>query len=85
MPAGFKGCAIELGSSKNAELGADNPVFKNQKEVFHAQDVQGTHAYYLVNLGPRDAATTFFLKKVKPVHPLAKLVLFGENGKEYLK
>lgn len=84
LPAGFKGCAVELTRSKLVELGADNPVFKGQQQIFHLQEADGAHAYFIVNLGPRDAATEFYKKKIKSTHPNAHLVLFGENGKEYL-
>ncbi len=85
LPPSFKGCAVELIRSKDLELSADNPVFKGQKELFHLQEADGAHAYFIANLGPRDAATEFFKKKIKPTNANARLVLFGENGKEYLK
>jgi outer membrane protein OmpA-like peptidoglycan-associated protein/uncharacterized protein YegP (UPF0339 family) len=85
LPTTFKGCAVELAQHPNAEISADNPVFKGQKELFHRTDADGSHSYYIVNLGPRDAATAFFDKKVKPVHKNARLVLFSDTGKEYLK
>ena len=85
LPPGFKGCAVELTRSKIAELSADNPVFKGQKELFHLQEADGAHAYFIVNLGTQTAAKAYFKKKIKPGHPNAQLVLFGEQGKEYLK
>lgn len=84
LPTAFIGCAVELIRSQNLELGADNPVFSGQKDLFHLQEADGGHAYFLVNLGPCDAATMFYQDKIKPRHPAARLVLFGENGKEYL-
>jgi hypothetical protein len=84
LPAGFKGFAVELAVSKMFELGADNPVFKGQKEIFHLQQADESHAYFIANLGPKSAATDYFKKKVKPAQPKAHLVLFGENGKEYV-
>ncbi len=84
LPVGFKGCAVELARSKAVELGADNPVFKGQQYVFHLQEPDEAHAYFLANLGPCETAKNAFLKKLKPANPNARLVRFGENGKEYL-
>lgn len=85
MPQGFRGYAIELASSENGELGADNPIFKGQKEIFHLQETTGAHTYFLVNVGLKDAAAALLKKKIKPANANARLVFFGENGKEYVQ
>jgi outer membrane protein OmpA-like peptidoglycan-associated protein len=83
LPAAFKGCAIELARSNAAELGADSPIFAGQQYVFHQQEADGAHAYYLANLGPCEAAKNHFEKKVKPANARARMVVFGEQGKTY--
>lgn len=83
LPPGFKGCAIELIRSEK-DLPATHSAFKGQKEVFKLLENDGKFSYLIVNLGTRDNATTFFKKKIAPQHKNARLVLFSENGKEYL-
>lgn len=85
LPDNFRGYAIELTTSTNGELGADNPVFKGQNDIFHLQEKDGTQAYFIVNIGRKDAAQTVLKKKITPAHPNARLVLFGEKGKEYVQ
>ena len=85
LPPVFKGYAIEIVRSNTKELSADSPVFKGQTAIFHQQDADGAHVYYLVNLGPRETALDFFKKKIKPTNTKAQLVLFSETGKEYIK
>jgi len=84
LPDAFKGCAVELARSKAVALGADNPNFKGQQFIFHQQEPDGAHAYFLVNLGSCETAKTYFSKKIKPINANARLVVFGEHGKEYL-
>ena len=83
LPPTFKGCAIELARSES-DLSPENVAFKGQKEVFRLLENDGKFTYLLANLGTKDAATTFFKKKIKPVNKVAKLVLYTETGKEYL-
>ncbi|MDO8366883.1 MAG: OmpA family protein [Saprospiraceae bacterium] len=83
LPPTFKGCAIELARSE-VELPANHMAFQGQKEVFRLLENDGKFTYLIANLGTRDAATTFFRNKVKPVNKTAKLVLYTEGGKEYL-
>lgn len=83
LPTTFKGCAIELVRSET-DLSPENAAFKGQKEVFRLLENDGKFTYLLANLGTKDATTTFFKKKIKPIHKAAKLVLYTESGKEYL-
>lgn len=83
LPASFKGCAVELVRSE-VELPASHPAFRGQKEVFRLLENDGKFSYLIANLGPKEAAFTFFKKKVKPTNKTAKLVLYTESGKEYL-
>ncbi|MFN0175135.1 MAG: OmpA family protein [Saprospiraceae bacterium] len=83
LPPTFKGCAVELARSE-VELPANHTAFRGQKEVFRLLENDGKFTYLIANLGPKDAATAYFKKKVKPGNKTAKLVLYTENGKEYL-
>ncbi|MFN0216281.1 MAG: OmpA family protein [Saprospiraceae bacterium] len=83
LPPTFKGCAVELARS-STELPANHAAFRGQKEVFRLLENDGKFTYLIANLGTKDAATSFFKKKIKPVNKTAKLVLYTENGKEYL-
>lgn len=85
LPAGFKGYAIELASSEKGELSADNPLFKGQKEIFHLHENGATESYFVVNVGQKEAARAMLKKKIKPSNAAARLVLFGEKGKEYVQ
>lgn len=82
LPSRFRGYAVELTNSTQ-ETSADNAVFKGQKEVFHRQETDGSHGYFLVNLGNQETATNAYKKRIKPANPKSKLVLFDENGKVY--
>lgn len=84
LPPTFRGCAVELARSE-ADLPANHPAFRGQKEVFRLLENDGQFSYLIANLGPRDAATAFFKKKIKPANPTARLVLYTETGKEYLE
>ena len=83
LPAQFKGYAVELVNTP-LEISADHQVFKGQKEVFHRQEPDGSHGYFIVNLGNQEAAVAAFKKRIKPANPKSKLVLFDEKGKNYL-
>lgn len=83
LSGSFKGFAIEMARSE-VELTPDNAAFKGLKEVFRLLENDGKFTYILANLGARDSATQFFKKKIKPRFPSARLVLFTEDGKEYL-
>jgi len=83
LPATFKGCAVELARSE-VELPPNHAAFRGQKEIFRLLENDGKFTYLIANLGPKDAATAFFKKKVKPSNKTAKLVLYTEQGKEYL-
>ncbi len=84
LPPTFKGCAIELARSV-AELPANDAAFRGQKEVFRLLENDGKFSYLIANLGPRESATSFFKKKISPVNKTARLVLYTEQGKEYLE
>ena len=83
LPTSFKGCAVELARSES-ELPGNYAAFRGQKEVFRLLENDGKFSYLIANLGPKDAATAYFKKKIKPVNKTAKLVLYTESGKEYL-
>lgn len=83
LPPTFLGCAVELIRSE-LELPGNHPAFRGQKEVFRLLENDGKFSYLIANLGPKDAATAYFKKKIKPVNKSAKLVLYTEKGKEYL-
>jgi len=83
LPPTFKGCAVELARSET-ELPSSHTAFQGQNEVFRLLENDGKFSYLIANLGPKDAATAFFKKKIKPVNKTAKLVLYTEDGKEYL-
>ncbi len=83
LPATFRGCAVEIVRSE-FELPTNNTAFRGYKEVFRLLENDGKFTYLIANLGPKDAATAYFKKKVKPSNKTAKLVLYTENGKEYL-
>ncbi len=83
LPPRFKGYAVELERS-TTDLPATNTAFRGQKEVFRLLENDGKFSYLIANLGPKDAATSFFKKKIKPFNKTAKLVLYSEGGKEYL-
>lgn len=84
LPPTFKGCAVELIRS-DYELPPGSPAFRGQTQVFKLLENDGKFSYLLANLGTKDNATAFFKKKIKPVNPSARLVLYTENGKEYLE
>jgi outer membrane protein OmpA-like peptidoglycan-associated protein len=79
----FKGFAVEIARSA-VELPADDAAFAGLKEVFRLLEDDGKFTYLLANLGARESATQFYNKKIKPRYPAARLVLFTDNGKEYL-
>lgn len=83
LPATFKGCAVELARSVT-DLPGSHPAFRGQKEVFRLLENDGKFSFLIANLGTKDAATSYFKKKIKPVNKTAKLVLYTETGKEYL-
>lgn len=83
LPSTFKGCAVELIRSEY-ELPPSSMAFQGQTQVFKLLENDGKFTYLLANLGTKDNATAYYRKKVKPVNPSAKLVLYTENGKEYL-
>jgi outer membrane protein OmpA-like peptidoglycan-associated protein len=84
LPQGFKGCAVELVRSA-ANLPDDHPAFAGQSTVFWLYEADGQYSYLLANLGPKDKATEFYKKKIKPVNKTARLVQFGSEGKLYLE
>lgn len=83
LPPNFKGYVVELARSE-AELPPNHPAFKGHSEVFRLLENDGANSYFLANLGPRDAATNFYKKKIKPANKSARLALFSQRGKEYI-